>query len=85
MLIGQLLAGADPRSYVIAEDLYSYEPYGLAVRRGDADFRLIVDRTLARVYRTGQFMQIYDKWFGRAGVRPSGLLQAMYKIFALPE
>jgi glutamate/aspartate transport system substrate-binding protein len=85
VLIGQLVASGEPRNYAIAEDLYSYEPYGLVVPHNDGEFRLVVDRALARIYRTGQFKPLYDKWFGRIGLRPTPILQAMYKIKALPE
>jgi ABC-type amino acid transport substrate-binding protein len=85
VLIGQLIVSGEPRNYAIADDLYSYEPYGLAVARDDAEFRIVVNRAIARIYRTGQFKSLYDKWFGRMGLRPTPILQAMYKINALPE
>jgi ABC-type amino acid transport substrate-binding protein len=84
-LIGQMVASGDPRAFVLAEDLYSYEPYGLAIARGDAEFALIVNRALVRTYRTGQFKGIYDQWFGRIGLRPTPVLQAMFAIFSFPE
>jgi len=85
VLIGQLMREGNPRDYTISQDLFSYEPYGLAVARGDADFRLVVDRTIARLYRTGQFKALFEKWFARAGIRPSPILQAMYTLQALPD
>ena len=85
VVIGQMLASGRPRDYVIAEDLYSYEPYGLPIQRGDTEFRGLVDRVLARLYRTGQIREVYEQWLGRVGVQPSPILQAMYKINALPE
>lgn len=85
VLIGQAVESGRPASYAIAEDLYSFEPYGLVVRRNDADFRLVANRALAKLYRTGQYTQLFDKWFGRAGVRPSPILGAMFQIQALPE
>lgn len=85
VLIGQVMVSGDPRAYSIAPDLFSYEPYGLALPRNDAAFSLVANRALARLYRTGQNRQLYEKWFGRAGVQPSPILQAMYKLLALPE
>jgi glutamate/aspartate transport system substrate-binding protein len=69
----------------MSPELFSYEPYGLVLRRNDADFRLVVNRTLAGLYRSGQYKQLYDRWFGRSGVRPSPILAAMYQLQALPE
>ena len=35
--------------------------------RGDHDFRLAVNRVLARVYRSGEIEKIYDRWLGPLG------------------
>jgi ABC-type amino acid transport substrate-binding protein len=85
VLIGQIIASGAPDDYTLSQDLYSYEPYGLALARDDADFRLVADRTLARIYRTGQFKPLYSKWFGRFGLKPTPILQAMYALQGLPE
>lgn len=84
-LIGQIVVSEDPRAYKIAEDLYSYEPYGLVVARGDTEFLMVANRALVRTYRTGQFKQIYDQWLGRIGLRPTPVLQAMFVLFSFPE
>ncbi|HSC29648.1 MAG TPA: transporter substrate-binding domain-containing protein, partial [Vicinamibacterales bacterium] len=60
------------------------EPYALMLRRGDPDFRLAVDRVLARIYRSTQIRDIYARWFGALG-EPGSLLVAMYAIEGLPE
>jgi glutamate/aspartate transport system substrate-binding protein len=54
------------------------------VRRNDADFRLVVNRALADLYRSGGIAPIYDKWFGGFGT-PSPAIKAMYFLNALPE
>lgn len=59
------------------------EPYALAIPRGDDDLRLVADRTLARLYRTGRLDPIYDRWF--AGTEPGDLLRALVALQALPE
>jgi ABC-type amino acid transport substrate-binding protein len=85
VLIGQLMQAQDPKAFSIARELYSYEPYGLVVRRNDADFRLVANRALAQIYRSGQIKEVYDRWLGQAGVQPSPVLAAMYVLEALPE
>ena len=85
VLIGQLMQAKDPRAFRIARELFSYEPYGFVVRRNDADFRLVANRALAQLYRSGQVKEVYDRWFGQAGVQPSPVLAAMYVLEALPE
>ena len=76
---------ADPKTLALTPELFTYEPYGLMVRRDDADFRLAANRALVQLYRSGEIGQIYNKWFGDWGGRPSRLLLAMYALNSLPN
>jgi len=60
------------------------EPYALALRRGDEDFRLAVDRALSQIYRSGEIVKLFATSFG-ATVQPSQLLQGLYMTSALPQ
>jgi ABC-type amino acid transport substrate-binding protein len=84
ILIGLAMQAKDPTQLAIADQYFSYEPYGLMLRRGDADFRLAVNRVLARLYRSGEIVPVYERWFGPFE-RTSSLLQAMYLLHSLPE
>jgi len=84
ILIGLAVTAKDPAQFAIAEHYLSYEPYGFMMRRGDAPFRLAVNRVLSNLYRSGEIMQIYGRWFGKLGA-PGNLLLAMYALHALPE
>lgn len=84
LLVGLIRRAKDVATLALAHEQFSYEPYGLMLRRNDAAFRLVVNRTLARVYRTGQFVDLTAKWFGDFG-KPTGILLAMYLLNALPE
>lgn len=84
ILIGLAVGSKDPGRLALAESMFSYEPYGFMLRRGDASFRLVANRTLARIYRTQQILQIFQKWFGKLG-RPTGALLAVYLIHGIPE
>ncbi|HJR00433.1 MAG TPA: amino acid ABC transporter substrate-binding protein [Methylomirabilota bacterium] len=84
ILMGLVTSASDPRQFVLLDRYLSYEPYALMLRRGDPEFRLAVNRTLARLYRTGQAVDIYRRWFGRWG-DPSPLTLGMYAIEGLPE
>jgi glutamate/aspartate transport system substrate-binding protein len=85
VLVGLARAAKDPNKFALAPELFTYEPYALPVRRNDADFRLVANRVLAKLYHSGQIAQVYDKWFGDWGGRPSRLLLAMYALNGLPE
>jgi ABC-type amino acid transport substrate-binding protein len=84
ILIGLAMTSKDPTKMAIADQYFSYEPYGLMLRRGDADFRLAVNRALARLYRSGEIIPLYERWFGPFD-HASNLLQAMYLLHSLPE
>jgi polar amino acid transport system substrate-binding protein len=67
----------------LAEDYFSHETYALGLPRDDGEFRLLVDRTLAGLYRSGAVLSIYQKSFGT--IPPSPLIKALYLLNALPE
>lgn len=85
VLIGQILEATNPTRYSLAEEIFSFEPYGLVLRRNDAAFRLVVNRSIAKLYRSGAHADIYYKWIGRIGIDVPPVLAAMYQLNALPE
>ncbi len=85
VLIGQIIEALYPKQYSLADETFSYEPYGFVVRRNDADFRLVANRAITQLYRSGQHISIFNKWIGRIGIRPSPILIAMYQLNTLPE
>jgi ABC-type amino acid transport substrate-binding protein len=84
ILIGLAVTSKDPSRFALPNILFSYEPYGFMVRRNDAAFRLAVNRALAGLYRSGDIVAVYDRWFGAFG-KPSQAIQAMYMLNGLPE
>jgi len=85
VLIGQIIESLYPKKYSLANDIFSFEPYGFILRRNDADFRLVANTALSQMYRSGQHIEIYNKWIGRIGIRPSPILAAMYQLNTIPE
>jgi ABC-type amino acid transport substrate-binding protein len=83
-LIGVAVKGASGNAYKLLEEDFSIEQYALMLPRGDADFRLAVNRVLARLYRSGDIRRVYDRWLGPLGP-PSPLLSATYFIQGLAE
>ena len=63
---------------------FSFEPYALVMSRDDPELRLIVNRTLAGLYRSGEIDPIFQRWLGSLG-RPGPLLHSMYYLNTLPE
>jgi ABC-type amino acid transport substrate-binding protein len=84
-LIGVVvMSGQGAGQYRLLDQDFSIEQYALMLPRGDHDFRLAVNRVLARVYRSGEIEKIYARWLGPLGP-PSLLLSATYFIQTLAE
>lgn len=82
-IIAALLAEGGRPGFQLSRQYYSYETYALALPRDDGAFRLLVDRTLARLYRTGRINAVLAKTFGPAP--PDELLKMMILINSLPD
>ena len=74
-----------PKDFAVVGRLLSYEPFGLMFRRNDADFKLIVNKTLSQLFRSGEIEQIYDRWFLPLGAPMDEKLKTAFAIQALPE
>jgi len=85
VLIGQVIARDSGKQYFLSQELFSFEPFALAVKRGDVDFQLIADRALSQLNRSGQILAIYRKWFARFAEKPTMALRALYQLNATPE
>ena len=85
VLIGLIMSSPDPTKYWLDSEIFSYEPYGFVLRRDDADFRLVVNRAIAAVYRSGEHADIYYEWIGKAGIEVPPSLAMMFQLGALPE
>jgi len=69
-LAGLKAKSPNPAQWDIVGDFYSYEPYGMAMRKGDADFRNVVNAGLMEGIESGKFFEIYERWFGPKGELP---------------
>ncbi len=85
VLIGLVVAGKNLGEFRILPDLFSFEPIALAVRRNDADFRLIADRVLADLYRCEEIDAIFNKWFRKITGDQPPAVRAVFQLNALPE
>jgi ABC-type amino acid transport substrate-binding protein len=69
------------KDLVVLDRLFTYEPLALAFGRGDEDFRVIVDRTLSRLYGSAEFGGFYAQWFGE----PDEAALTFFRLNNLPE
>lgn len=84
MLTARIKGHKDAARIMLANTYLSIEPFALAMRLGESDFRLAVDRALSQIYRSGQIATIFGNNFG-PNARPTPQLQTLYMIATLPE
>jgi glutamate/aspartate transport system substrate-binding protein len=76
---------ANLRDYVLLPDDLSFEPFAIVLPRGDWAFRLAVNAGLARVFRSGEIVELYTKYFSAFASQPSPWIGAIFTFGALPE
>lgn len=59
-----------PDEWVVVGEFFSYEPYGMAMRKNESDFRQVVNVGLMEAIESGKYFELYDKWFGPKGEVP---------------
>ena len=69
-LAGLKAKAPNPSDWEVVGDFYSEEPYGMAMRKGDAKFKAAVDAGLKKGFESGKYFEVYDKWFGPKGEVP---------------
>ena len=77
------LARNDPagKDVKVINHLFDVTWLALPLPRGDEDFRLLVDSTLSRLYRTGKIDGIYEKHLGKL----DAATRDWFRHFAEPE
>jgi len=84
LLVGLASRSKDPKALALLADALSYEPYAIALPRGDWAMQQAVDSALSQIFRSSALPEIYGRWFGALG-RPSPVLELMYALGRLPE
>ena len=69
-LAGLRAKAPKPDDWAVVGEFFSYEPYGMAMRKNDSDFRQAVNVGLMDSIATGLYFEIYEKWFGPKGEVP---------------
>jgi ABC-type amino acid transport substrate-binding protein len=69
----------------LTSDMLSFEPYALPLPRNDADFRLVVNRSLSELYKRGDVGRSWEVWFGELGLKPSRILMTLYRLNSFVE
>ena len=62
----------------LTNDLLSVEKQGLAMAKGDREFRLMVDAILSQMFRNGAISRVYQQTL--PGIQPGAAMRALYTI-----
>jgi glutamate/aspartate transport system substrate-binding protein len=84
LLAGLLGVAKNPGRLRLSSEMFSYEPYGLMMRRGDNAFQAQVNRALSAIYRSRRIVPIYERWIGPFTAVPP-LVNALYLLHSWPE
>ncbi len=74
------MAAASNEGLLVAPRFFTAGPYGIALARGDDDFRLDVDTALSHKMRADDFLLFYSKHFGE----PNDNVKLLSKAYSLP-
>jgi ABC-type amino acid transport substrate-binding protein len=69
-LYGLKAKAPNPNDWEVVGDFYSEEPYGMAMRKGEKEFKEVVDTGLRNAFESGKYFELYEKWFGPKGEVP---------------
>ncbi|MCL6285065.1 amino acid ABC transporter substrate-binding protein [Ruegeria sp. 2012CJ41-6] len=64
--------------FKMSDQILTIEKHGLALTRGDTDFRLFVDRVIAELYEDGSMAEFFETTL--PGIEPGAALQALHVI-----
>ncbi|QKV57477.1 MAG: transporter substrate-binding domain-containing protein [Dechloromonas sp.] len=72
LLFGLRANSRDPASLEVVGETLQVEPYGCMLRKDDPEFKKLVDGTIARLMKSGEFTRLYAKWF-ESPIPPKGV------------
>ncbi|MCX8601052.1 MULTISPECIES: glutamate/aspartate ABC transporter substrate-binding protein [unclassified Gilliamella] len=90
LLAGERSRAINPTEWKIVGEPLSYESYGCMLRKGDTQFKQLMDKTIADAQISGKALESYNKWFTQP-VPPKGanmdleISPKMVELFANPN
>jgi glutamate/aspartate transport system substrate-binding protein len=72
LLYGLRAAAANPASLAVVGEPLQVEPYAIMFRKDDPAFKKVVDDTIVGLIKSGEFEQLYRKWF-QSPIPPKGI------------
>jgi glutamate/aspartate transport system substrate-binding protein len=63
LLAGLIATSKAPANYAIVGEVLSIEPIAIMLRRGDPEFKKLVDDTVKGLMKSGEINKLYARWF----------------------
>lgn len=71
LLFGLMANSKNPAVLEVVGDSLQVEPYACMLRKDDPEFKKLVDGTITRLIKSGEFSKLYTKWF-ESPIPPKG-------------
>lgn len=71
LLFGLMANSKNPAALEVVGDSLQVEPYACMLRKDDPEFKKLVDGTITRLIKSGEFSKLYAKWF-ESPIPPKG-------------
>ena len=52
----------DPNNLELVGGLFTFEPYGIGIRKGNASLVKAINDTLADLKKSGEYAKLHEKW-----------------------
>ncbi|WP_029524006.1 transporter substrate-binding domain-containing protein [Polaromonas glacialis] len=72
LLFGLMANSKNPAALEVVGDSLQVEPYACMLRKDDPEFKKLVDGTINRLMKSGEFEKMYSKWFA-SPIPPKGV------------
>lgn len=76
LLFGLRANSRNPASLEVVGETLQVEPYGCMLRKDDPEFKKLVDGTITRLMKSGEFARLYSRWF-ESPIPPKGVSLGM--------
>ena len=89
LLHGTIARSAQPEDYVVSNERLAVEPYGIMLAKGDPAFKRLADQVIVRLFKSGEIMRLYRRWF-QSPTPPRGInlafpiFPSMLRLIAQP-
>ena len=72
LLYGLRASAPNPAELAVVGEPIQVEPYAIMLRKDDPAFKKLVDDTIVGMMKSGEFEQLYKKWF-QSPIPPKGI------------